>query len=224
MSLKTSYTDATKYTSKKLQVRYRVKQIVTDALVYYEVHRFATKSYAYLGLTEDSADQCAAAKVAQYTRTTYQWTYNSTAHEFQSVATTECMADISVAPNGPAWEVSIDVNEDDVVLVLDPPSTPATLFTAINSRSYDGGSAADGLSLTSASRSNDSLAFSYTQNIPDFTADALVCQYVTEPTSTAWAVAPRVGSGATPVTVPDTGTLYVRLVYGMFVSNVVEVS
>ena len=142
MSLKSAYSAANKYTSRLLQIRYRVRKILTRGagggiLRYYELHRYATKSYGFLGMTQEAAVQCQADMIAKYTRETRQWEYDSETGYFLPETTKDCMATITATPNGTAWEVAIDVNEDDVVLSHYLPADPSTLFAYAAGRDYD---------------------------------------------------------------------------------------
>ena len=81
-----------------------------------ELHRYARKSYRYVGMTYDAAISCRNAMITYYTRTVYQseWNGNSANGSWNVVnGGTQVMADISVQHSDDnAWDVVINVNED----------------------------------------------------------------------------------------------------------------
>ena len=86
MGLINTYTDANKVTDTALKVQYAVvpdkytstgwvedpdsgaESCVTYERIFYRVHRYATKSYSYVGMDYSTAVACQNAKVAKYTR------------------------------------------------------------------------------------------------------------------------------------------------------------
>ena len=81
-----------------------------------EYHRYASKRYRYVGMTEAAKNACVSAMNALYTRTAWTnfWQSNGT----WSTAT-ECgripMANVTPVSNDDgSWDVEIDVIEDDV--------------------------------------------------------------------------------------------------------------
>lgn len=219
MSLFTTYTEANKLTSSGLSVTYRqlpascTNPTTGETVLYWEVTRMAKKSYSFVGMDEATAYECASAKRAQYTRA-FARLDAGTLDPLTSLPTMvnvrECPSDIAPQHGDSAmWHVQISVNEEDVKAVAAPVSDPASLFSAANSRAYDEDAGAATLTLSSASRSGGVLTISYSQHIANFSEGAMVLQYKTSESSDSWTSV--VGP---PFAVPETGTLYVRLVYG----------
>lgn len=230
-NLKHVYDNSNKVTDVGLSVTYRQKfaqtiktpaaggapEVVTN---YWEVTRIAKKSYKFVGMTQAAAFECAAVKRSQYTRTFTQ--IHATPEEVTTNYSIECPSDI--APRhvgGDVWEVSIEVNEMDTTFSIGPSANPASLFPEANARNYDEDAGSSVLTLSSVSRDATVLSFTYSQDISGFDESALICQYKTDESLTVWATAPRTGSTASPVTVPDSA-VFVRLRYGSFESNVLQ--
>lgn len=230
MSLATSYVNGRKYTSRKLQVRYRVKQVSAQGKTLYEIHRFASKTYAYLGLTEAAAKSCQEAKIAQYMRQTRQFDFDgSDLHEREGL---KLMAHIEAVSEALAWSVTIEVDEDDVVFASTAPANPSALFNDINAaRNYDEGG--DALFLAGAARTTfegeDAISVAFEQRIEDFDGDALEAE-IADSSSGPFAPMERAcDDTARPVAgcvytaraaLPS--TLFVRLAYGAATSNVIQ--
>lgn len=214
MALKTVYDNTNKVTETGLSVTYR-QEYNSDG--YWEITRFAKKSYKFIGMDEETAYACAAAKRSQYTRSFSR--LQGSGDTLQSVTVTECPSDI--APQhveGDVWEVSIAVNEQDVKYSASAVANPSSLFTTANARNYDEDAGQTVISLDSATRSGTSLTFTYSEDISEFNDAALVCQYKLDESDASWTTAARTGSSPSPVSVPDQ-TVYVRLVYGSLESN-----
>lgn len=89
----------------------------------YQTIRRAGKSYAISGLTYDAAVVTAKCKIAQYTRDTGIWSdvygYKQN-HEYNSLlyipdsGPRKCLAQVRVKPSGPGWQVSVELEEEDV--------------------------------------------------------------------------------------------------------------
>lgn len=95
----------------------------------------------YVGMDLATAQACAAAMVAKYTRsyTMSEWnTSGSSAGTFTDVSGgSVCMADISVQQEvGCMYSVVVNVREDDVKLRTTS-TTPSSLFTTEDNRDYD---------------------------------------------------------------------------------------
>lgn len=232
MSLKTVYDNSNKVTDIGLSVTYRQKFLETIETTpsgggspvstpYWEVTRIAKKSYKFVGMDQATAFQCASVKRSQYTRTFTQ--VRATDTEITTDYSIECPSDIAPRHvDGDVWEVAIEVNEMDTTYSIGPAADPASLFSQANARNYDEDAGSSTLTLDSVTRSGTSLAFTYTQAISGFDADALICQYKTDESLTTWTTAQRVAStAASPVTVPDQA-VFVRLRYGSFESNVMQ--
>jgi len=169
MGLLTTYNDTNKVTDSALRVQYAVEsdkcayrgwidapmpdggtvQVWVDGEKwFYRVHRYATKSYSYVGMDEATAKACQNAKIAQYTRA-FSRVVEGDAPPDPEVSpdpsttltlgyTYECRSDIVAQHvDGHMWEVVINVNEDDEKFSYELPSNPASLFTAENQRNYD---------------------------------------------------------------------------------------
>ena len=103
---------------------------VHDWRVLYCVTRVATKTYSYKGLTEEDAKQCAADKIAKYTRHRKGWQLGEDHIEY--VDCTYCGANCTpVHDAGHIWHCDIQVNERDDVWTFDTPSNPKSLFSYI---------------------------------------------------------------------------------------------
>ena len=219
MGLWTTYGDGNKVTSSGLSIRYSVLPGTSG----YEVTRYATKSYSFVGMDRTTAKSCASAKRSQYTR---QYSRVSTAGvSAAEVTVVECPCDIAETPQGGGmWQVQISVNETDTKPASDIPADPASLFAAANGRNYDEGEGDGGgkplLVLNSVSRSEQGTSASYTANIQGFVAAALVLQWKTSE-SGSWSGASRT-TGGLYAGVPTTGDCWCRLIYGSVESNTVK--
>lgn len=161
MSLLTSHSDANVVVEEALTVTYSQSIIqgswgYTSANVsgWYttmrECHRYARKSFRYVGMTHDAAKACRDAMVAKFTRAFRTSYWNSSAMGggwVDDTGGTLPMADVALVHDaGDAWSVLVRVNEDDVRfrLVTDA-HYPAVDFAAERARGYgtDGEGTAD---------------------------------------------------------------------------------
>ena len=163
MSLKNSYGEANKYTQTGLDVRYVAEQDVDSG--YYIYTRYASKTYSYVGQTFESAKVCATNKKAQYLRKHNRATIKAVSSTDESTGetkTTYKVVDSSVYESlctitmnhadGDAWDVEIQVNEEDVRVATSADVNPETLFATENAWDYDEGEqAASALAITYAS-------------------------------------------------------------------------
>lgn len=110
--------------------------------VAYEVHRYASCAYRYVGM--DYASALAAAKTirASYTRAFKgsEWhgsgTYAGTFRDLDMGK--RCQASVEVVRTaGHLYDVVVDVSEDDMRMSLQPSGATAALFAAENKRQYD---------------------------------------------------------------------------------------
>ena len=120
---------------------YGVAQLITIHSVW-EYHRRATKSYRYVGMDRDTANECAEAMVTKYTRTTKVSDWNATGEHAGTFSDIDGgaipMAEVAVVHvAGCMYEVHITVNEDDMRLRVEIVANPETLFATENSRDYD---------------------------------------------------------------------------------------
>ena len=120
---------------------YGVAELITIHSVW-EYHRRATKSYRYVGMDRDTANACAEAMVAKYTRTTKVSDWNGSgelAGTFSEIDGGNIpMAEIAVVHvAGCMYEVHVTVNEDDMRLRVEIVSNPKTLYSTENARDYD---------------------------------------------------------------------------------------
>ena len=161
MSLKTSHSDANVVVEEALTVTYSQSVIqgswgYTSANVsgYYttmrEVHRYARKSFRYVGMTFAAAKACRAAMVAKFARAykTSYWDADTMGGAWsEDTGGTVPMADVSlVHDEGDAWSVHVRVSEDDVRFrKVQEGYAYAVLFAAERQRGYgtDGEGAAD---------------------------------------------------------------------------------
>ena len=112
----------------------------------WEIHRYCTKQYKYVGMDLATAQACAAAKVTLFTRT-----FKASVYEAPALGRGQCndydmgkrcMAEVSIhQTQGHMYEVLINVTEDDSRMRTPDQTTasvdPATFFTAENQRDYD---------------------------------------------------------------------------------------
>ena len=83
-----------------------------------EFHRYATKSFRYVGMTHDAAKTCRNAMIKKFTRDVYAsiWNGDSMGGSWTDSKMGEIlMAEITLAHDeGDSWSVHVRVNEDDV--------------------------------------------------------------------------------------------------------------
>ena len=216
MGLLTTYDGMNINTTEGLAVRYScaAQNSGADGYVF---TRYATKNYSFVGMDHETAEACAQAKIAQYTRSHRR--VNTSTYEEYTIY--ECLCSIAVRhTSGKMWSVSIAVTETDEAYALDSTVDPASLFATENARDYDEGlEGSSALTLSGASCKDGSWSFSYSQDIGGFNRDALVAQYKTSSTAASWSSAGYAGSGKYSGP-SSSGTVYWRLVYGSLASNV----
>lgn len=99
-----------------------------------EFHRYATKSFRYIGMTFAAAKDCRNDMIDKFTRTIYSsiWDSETLGGGWVDTKMGEIlMAEITlVHDEGDAWSVHVRVNEDDVRyrLVADSTLAPASSF------------------------------------------------------------------------------------------------
>lgn len=112
----------------------------------WEIHRYCTKNYKYVGLDLATAQACAAAMVTKYTREFKASIYEAPGMGQGSFIDysmgRRCMAEVSINQvAGHMYEVVISVTEDDSRMRTPDQTTastdPASIFTAENARDYD---------------------------------------------------------------------------------------
>ena len=115
MALLTSIRSANKVTHVALAIRYAVaSKTKTDK---WEVHRYTTKSFSYVGLTEAAAKTAADTIAAGLKRTYYIWQENDEG-ELDHISVQLMQDEVAaVHDSGPMWRVDVNVNEDDVYYV-----------------------------------------------------------------------------------------------------------
>lgn len=145
MSLLSTYGSANKVTSVGLDVRYSCEY---DS-GYYVYTRYATKTYAFVGMDEQTAKTCAAEMRAKYLRKHNRVDIESLTGEGPDgspVSSTtaadksvyEALSTISLTHDeGDAWSVEIQVNETDIRATKSDSSSPASLFSTENAWDYD---------------------------------------------------------------------------------------
>ena len=112
MGLNTSLSAALKVTHTALAIRYAVTaKTKTDK---WEVHRYTTKSFSYVGLTESAAKTGANTIAAGLKRTFYIWQEDDDG-ELDHISV-QLMPDEVAAVHDRAgmWRIDVNVNEDDV--------------------------------------------------------------------------------------------------------------
>lgn len=113
----------------------------------WECHRYCTKSYMYVGMDLTTAEACAAAAIAYYTRETKSsfWNYNSPSDgDFTTIQSGNVlMADVNIQQvEGHMYNVVINVREEDCRYTRNKDDDPATIFAFENLRKYDTGNGA----------------------------------------------------------------------------------
>ncbi len=107
----------------------------------YEYHRYATRVYEYVGLSESDAQTKAQELVAAYTRKFRYSTVrpNSLALMFDDVDGGNKLQTTvqTINTSGCMWTVRVSVNEDDVLLRTTRTENPTTVFYEENNREYD---------------------------------------------------------------------------------------
>lgn len=226
-NLKHVYDNSNKVTGTGLSVAYR--QSFNRDGNYWEVVRTAKKQYQFIGMDRDTAYECAAAKRSQYTREFSRIIEPNGQPEIEKIY--ECPSDIAPQhQDGDVWSVSISVNEIDYKFSRTKVSDPASLFVEENARNYDEDAGLSALSIDSVSRSTSlgvtALTISYSTAIANFDASRLVCEVKMSESSTSWAryIVTEVSSSSVRADgVPESGQLFVRLVYGSIESNTATV-
>ena len=161
MALKTSYSDANVVVEEALTVTYS-QSVVQGSWGYTsanvsgsystmrELHRYARKSFRYVGMTLAAAKACRNEMVGKFTRTfnTSYWNADVMGGAWnEDEGGTIPMADVSlVHDDGDAWSVHVRVNEDDVrYRKVQEVYDYATVFAAERLRGYgtDGVGTAD---------------------------------------------------------------------------------
>ena len=153
MSLCTSYSDANVVIEEALTVTYS-NTIIQGSWSYTsanvtgtyntmrEVHRYARKSFRYVGMTYAAAKTCRTAMVALFTRSfkTSYWQSDTMGGGWSDdTGGTIVMADVALTHDeGDAWSVHVRVNEDDVRFrLVSNGAYPNVLFaTERTTRSY----------------------------------------------------------------------------------------
>ena len=150
MALNTAISDALKNVTAGRRVKFQAEPYVwtnqqgSAVELYWSITRTAQSSYQYLALTKDAAENAAQSLVAQYTRPYARWTAEldeSTTPPTPIIiknTSLECPSDITPAQSaGSSWEVDVDVNDVDTVIVTEKPETYADmeeLFTLAMAR------------------------------------------------------------------------------------------
>ena len=150
MSLLTTASASNRVVETTLDVSYSVRRITgawtkvdlnvtTTYTSAYEYMRTATKTYRYIGMTQEAAEAKAAALRTLYTRATKVSEWDSEDGDFdEKDGGLIKMADVSAQlTDGDAYDVVVSVHEQDSRIRLSGLLTPSTLFTTENGRTYD---------------------------------------------------------------------------------------
>lgn len=222
MGLITTYDDTNKVTDRGLAIRYSSELVQNDDISYYQLTRYCTKSYSYVGMDYQTAVECASVKRAQYTRDYARISTSSLSSTLPTIIyIKECPVDIAPQHTaGDMWQVDIQVNELDIRYSETNPESIEAEFTAENARNYDEGNGSQKLlNFTGAVRSGTSLTAYYTQNIAGFNPQILMLQYKLSESGTLYNVLPnQFGSYTAP-----NQALWCNLAYGNITSNTIQV-
>jgi len=106
-----------------------------------ECHRYARKSFRYVGMTYTAAAACKTDMITAFTRTFKNSFWNGATNQGAwnvMNAGTQLMADVSMVPSGgDAWDVAVRISEDDVrTMKVDDAYTYSTVFATEISREY----------------------------------------------------------------------------------------
>lgn len=117
-----------------------VTTTITEA---WEYIRRATKTYKYVGMTYEAAKACQAAMVAIYTRSTKTSEFQTSGAAIGTFVAENAgsvpMADVVVQlDEGEAYSCVISVREEDARISISSNESFDSLFSAEQSRSYDG--------------------------------------------------------------------------------------
>lgn len=142
MSLLTQYGERNKSTTSGLCVRYAC----TAQYGVFVFTRYATKSYAFVGMDYATAKTCAAAKRVQYLRKHNRVTVKLVTNEETGISTPisvnspvyEALCSIELTHgDGDSWDVEIQVNETEQRASSSADTSPDVLFEAENAWAYD---------------------------------------------------------------------------------------
>lgn len=217
-----TYTSTNRSTSVGLAVRYVVELVDYS---YYRVTRYASKTYAFVGMTHEAAKSCELAKTAQYTNA---HAVLGEKDEETGIPTgdsvTSCAASIRVYPDGSRWVCEISVNESDVVAVAQAPDNPATLFEDAERRNYDETTTDEILSISSVTREGSAVVIGVNVGLESMSPAAIAVEWkqsATEGTWTRCAAKFDKQRGKIVATGIPAGAV-VRLNYGGFASSAVS--
>ena len=116
--------------------------VLTTINYVWEYHRYAVKTYSYVGMDYEAAKSKAKELVNSYTRSCYISAWQSGGKNAGTFVTErigdKLQADISVQKYlGHMYTVVVDIHEDDVRLSTDGSISPAGLFALEDARRYD---------------------------------------------------------------------------------------
>lgn len=131
MALLTTHSSANKYTSEGLSIRYRAEVIAGGAI---KVTRYAKKSYSYIGMTREAANECANIKRAQYTTNHIQLEEGESGKTIKSFY--DCQATFRVFLSRVGWNCEINVDETDCAVTYQDLADTSELFGTLV-RDYD---------------------------------------------------------------------------------------
>ncbi len=105
----------------------------------YELHRYCTASYSYVGLSKTAATDAVTKLVEMYTRAMYYSDWDETTGVFADKACGKMpMAEVVArTQNGHMWQVDVTIREDDSRLALSELTDPSAYFTLENARGYE---------------------------------------------------------------------------------------
>lgn len=117
----------------------------------YEIHRYARKTYRYVGMTYEAAQRCRASMISYYTRNalvpqTWDSFNGQWVDDVSGAQPKICTADVSVEhQDDGAWDVIVQVDEDDVRMAMPNWSGDAKYQfpITVRNRKYDGGPGTD---------------------------------------------------------------------------------
>jgi len=152
MSLKTSHSDDNLVIEEALVVTYS-NAIITGIWTWEsisasgsyermrECHRYARKSFRYIGMTHTAAASCKTSMITAFTRTFKNSFWNGATNQGAwnvMNAGTQLMAEVSMVPSGgDAWDVVVRINEDDVrTMKVEDSYYYATVFSDERARWY----------------------------------------------------------------------------------------
>lgn len=115
MALINQISNACKVTHVALNKRYSINDMSDDGK--WEVHRYTTKRFSFVGLSESAAMSGAAQVITGLTRFFYLWKTNDMGEREKVKALLMPDEVAAIHDGGTMWRVDVNVSEDDTLFV-----------------------------------------------------------------------------------------------------------